>query len=1722
MGVPLYTKKWSPWPPPQYRGFDASPPRWNRKYQVAGQSSDEQPTADFRQWLMKYDGNLPEFDLFSSRRWLTGSMTTDAKEELALCSIRLLKLLDDPVLWQRLRQQAIANDPQESASRDLSSPNTAESVFSPTWGELFASRILSDTIARDDDTQTNTRSLTVLMDRDSLAQIGIFPSRPVFPVTPVDGNPTRHDKGLALLERNRLAVIFDGNHNMLVTSAQAAATLRLQLIPVHANRFWYYPQGDIAGVVSSKNTTHSTVFVLPSQWQSHAHENQHPFRFFDAFVPPGVDMPGWVVHDVVCDSDFPPSIQLVRHDTLLTCQLFVFFSIVLVSCRIRPVPMIRVIVPSVAVILLIRFLPPCFSCLVPSAFWGVVCVFALGLIRLMHSNHGKTPQSTESDRSTVIAARDLHDDSEPGEVRHVPPSPTTPDTRQDSGEIPGTETGSSSRHAILTLLVVSAIILFITTKPLSAQPSTFPGVVPATPSPNPLPAEITPETPGNIPETIRGIPDDSNDPPPPCQVYIPYDSQGRIGDRFFLPGPLLNDLPLSWSGKEVASSGHWRICKAHYAGTLTQDPIQNEVTLSNFRVVYDVEIDGASAVVRLPAMPIAPDGIQCDNRLIQPVATGETNRKEYAFTISGQGRHRLEVTLMPTIHDKEDLTLRHFDFPIPPVPDSTLELLLPAANFPVEISPSLGQLSHPSDKLRASLGPAKQLSISWPIRSSFPVNMTVSQYFRFHVASDQVKLHIRFRFNIPSGSIRQVQIMIDPRYKRDGEWRASEAIESSEPVTGMENLRRITFQNPVSKSVTVELDCIPKNISGFADFSGIGTLALPRFRADDTHAQINHSWLGVFSTPSVEIELPLSNVETRIFENAWGRVNEPVQYAYDLLRPPENWFLTVKSRPVRKQINQRQWLLFRNQSILACLEEDVTPFHDGAAFPATDISPSYPAISSFSHEMILPEGFRCETAEVKSDSGQRLIKTRLEQNDRKLLLFFKEPVSGKYTVTLTGTVACEFHTEIPFPLFTHDDQEIVQRSVFCFRETSILVEQSLEEQSVQPIEAIPSPMPSVSPAYFISAYRIESLEQFLPSTIVISPNKPEITGVMVSRLERVFPFTHWNMNISWDVTISHGELDQVSLFIPVLLGETMVVASQPIITVVQTTKKDGTLVELRSRVPLSGKQSFEIRFPIGGTFDTVSVPNVRFLHDSELEHYVALPNYVTLPESSGYKPLTWTLANLSLSDYVPPTRPSFQYSDNTESSSRIDVASIYRYYRAGQRDFVANTGYSHDAAFVSCHSVTCFVRLNGICFVVSEFDIQGSDSSHCEIAFPHEYLLIRLQLNDVFPLPQRVDDATLRVELLSDVPVQRLKLFYCSRQAISGRDQTHFSAIHGFSNEPQSRPLSFPLPQVLSLPVHKTLWEVFFEPLPTTDKQIDTFVNVSDGHKRSSTHKKMVALEQPEAGGLRVRMELARLSWSLAFFRLTSAQPQEESKFSGRQAAWSRLWDGTQRKVHRFLPEWNQNRDQWDESFLFSEPVDLSDSEVFNPEPEPLEADADMAFAEACFSRKKTPQTLYDEIVNQYTALTTGSSLPSLPVDQESNVEAQTDMEHDLDWAYFWDEPVKVRYLAGVTPYGMTDLTLVFHPQITTVPRGVYLHYAFWGTVCLAVLVLAVSQRTQQLFRQFSSLFVIALIVFCWLFVKPNLMGWAVLLIMLISAIRIQWNRMRAATTVVMQNVVDQ
>ena len=1741
LDIPVFSQKWYVWHSPEFQGvFDSSQQERTRLLNRGEIRLSDSPES--ARWPGRFKRNVSGFDVFMSPLWWDGRLSAGTENQLVTCSQQVTDLLADEVSLKKLVRRNRQNGTTENPAPEAVGLGNELGVDSLCWGDLLASDAFQAAVSGNWETQEGATPQTghrkILIDRVSLTRSEIVSDSLVFAKERANGYNVAKNRststaigehGLALLERNSLALIFDGHDNVLVTTVLTAAKLRQQLTPIYSDFFWYAPSGNFTAWDTSSNTLAPDSFVSPLVWREQSAPTRKEQWFSDLSSHTLAYRPGWVVQETTYSNESPVSIRLVRNSTVLHFQLCAFFAVLLLFWRCPLKYLSGLIVILILAMTLADHLPLLWVPVAYGLFWGGICAAAFGLIRYFHVDREQQTHAVVSDDETTIATiYQGSDDSELGEVRDMfvssrdaaknveSLSDTQLDT--DSDDVPpptspeGKKADESSHdkkkqwHANLLWLVVALTVgmTLVMSGFVAAQP---PGLTEPSPSTFPATEQQMPFS-----EAVRNILE-SQSLSAPYQVFIPYDKDGRPENRYYVPERLY--LLLQQADQNTSASGNWQIRSARYTGTLA---MQSKLTPFNLRAVYEIELHDQSAKVRLPEMPLLPDTVRCDNQLIQPtieqVGQGAAARNEYVFALSGQGRHTLEFSILPGVYDTPESQLRHFNFPIPRVPDSTFVLTLPHANLPVEVSPTLGQVTRIGDQWKAELGPIDRLSLSWPIQSSSQQNCGVSQYFRFRINDKRVRLQTRYLFKVSSGSIRHVLLNIDPRYQRDGDYRVSAEVEAIDSIPGSTSQVRITLRNPVTDNLIVEADYIPQNLSGSGDFSGTGTLALPQFSATDV--RIERSWLGVSSDTSTTIELPLSNVETKMFENAWGSPGLPVHFAFDLLRPMENhWFLSVRSRPLLNRINQRQWVLFRDRSVFMFAEADVTPGYEVGSFESTEQLTPVESIPVFHHEMFLPEGFQLESVELKGTNSEVYPTPRVEQNGRQATLFFRKPILGKYTVSVSGTLPVKSNDKIDFPMFDHADQSTLTRSVYCYRDSSALVDLTLADNSVLPVETLLHPLPMFAESHHISSFRVESPSEFSGSTIAIRPNKPKISGNMVSRLEsNLYPNERWGMTVMWDISISEGELNRISIFLPVLSNEVSIFSNTPL-RLTQKPSGNGTMLQLNPHEPLTGNLYFWIRFPIGGMLDVVSVPNAVFQNENTINHYVSLPTH------AAYQPLNWTLSNLTPTDLTLDKLITHRPTNDPISSLPSLTSAAQKYYSVSGPDFSARTNYVQGDAFVSCHDLTCFVKRDGFYLAMSKFDIYAGGSHYCDIRIPESLQIIQMRINGISPMPQQLDEQTLRVELLSDVPLQQLTILYCSSQNDMTRRNESSRATLSESGKLQTH-LKFP--QILSFPVQKTLWELYMDKSPAMADRLDIDLQLWDKQEFFDVnYPAMVALPREKAANLQARMGMARLNQLLLHFRMMSSQTSGNSASFDWKPAWYDKWAEVQTRTLDYIAitekeknaevaekaeETKKTEQAWRQSFglkTLEEFQKIKGETPLSPE----EWNAVMAFAELCFSRESSPRTVYEEIVAQQQA--------SSKEDTNASTAKKSEMEPDREYFMrrFWNNREQVHVLAGVVPYGLTGQTLTMHEKEENFFNSETFNYLIWGSVFAVMLVLAVTKRSRQILKRFSILFVLLMMVFCWLFLEPNLLGWLVLVVLLFSAIRIQWNQMRIATEAV-------
>ncbi|MDR1492352.1 MAG: hypothetical protein LBT05_06500 [Planctomycetaceae bacterium] len=1782
--VPVISQKWFAWYPPQYYGYLQpldSPKLTSGKFFNIFNGASQSRGFSRNDFPIISDPPL-KFSLFMSKQFVRSCFSGSAQKRLAECADRLIRLFNDAEQLRQIRADITADSTKTNAdtkssattnppAENHSSPQTISfSADIPTWGELLTSSVFENQVSGNFAGRPLNRSIhpmNIFVDKNSLAYFNIYADSPICRENRNDF-PNRN-----LLEKNHLAVIFDANDNLLVTTSLLSAKIRHCLMPIRPNCFWYFPHGNIATFLQKQQETNNFFLVSANHWKSNADPLRFKSPFLPPLTPPDIYRDGWAARELENNAGSRPAILLIRKSTLTAYQLLAFFIVVLTAWKIPLKQITWLIILLILSVTAIMFFPLPYIGIAHGVFWGDLCAVAFLLLR-NRKLFVVSPKPAGYDNTTILSTKLSTEDSEIGEVRNLvsqesqqeivrEPESTEIDFSEEkaiSEEIPTDKSDRKTNRRekkeksdALTFLAFFLVLLLehLGTSEVFSQIQSTTSTDAFLGSNNPSSGIFTEQA--NAGKTLEtAAPQTSNasvlsnhsknssdaaQRKEPYSVFIPYNKEGKTGDLYYIPEELYRLLMIP--GRNLKNSGQWQIQKANYAGALVRDPIQNEIILFNLKATYEIELADHFASVRLPATPILPDGAKCDRRLIQPVFNSADN--EYLFTIVGQGRHQLELSLAPTVYD--EMSSRQFEFTIPGIPDSTLELTYPNTASPVEVRYALGKISAFSNSLKAELGAVNKLSVSWITKPISSVNerLNASQYFLLEIFPKQSRLYAQYRFHIAASSpTSQVQIAVDPRYQQDGDYRVIGGTAQIDSITIHDNVAAIHFRHPVTENITLQANYILKNIAG-GDFSGLGIVALPRFSVNN--ARLDRSWLGV-SPGAAQIEPPLSNIETKIFENTWesfADTNETlkkpvVSHAYDLLRLQENWFLSIKSRPTSYRAEQRQWVFYRNKTIHTVAEAEISPSYHNNNAAANNSNTSYPAISAtlkspvsdagiglttnpetpdvdiptFFYAFQTPKNFRYESVDVKNADGGAAEKPRVEQQGEKLVLFFQKAVANNFTVSLSGIIPLEQDREIPFPLITHEDQVKANYSVYSYRDTSVLVESKIAETSARPVENTVNQIPAgFADGIFLSAFRITSLSDFAASRILLKPNKPRVTGKMISQLSRNVNSDHWDMSVDCSLDISQGELDQIMIFVPVNLNETLAEAiPKSDFSITQTKRNNGALIQVKPHKPLAGKKTFRLQFPVNGGLDSFTVPNVRFQTSGNIEKYLAL-----LRQFVG-KILDWTPANLT--PIVPSDELFFQIGNEDEASHILTRnPEQYQYYRIEGDEFSASLNTMEQPSFVSCQDVAFFVRKNNVCFAVSAFDIQNYGLTYCDVRIPANYQLVQVQLNDHSPMPMPRGGHVYRVELPTDSQKQRLTIVACSGNP---------------AFKEKTSDIVLPFPELVDLPVQKTIWECYYE--DTADPFFSSAykfaaasrnkinvtlraaekINSTDSAKKTKTsldlfQKELTSLQLSNRTELWTRVQLFRQNQLLTLLKNTPQTSGHEENLN-RYRLWYNQWQETDEQIKRSLKfaASDAENNAWLSAFLRTSPAKTKTNDELETELQELNIAA--SFVNDCFSSKNTAQ-LRNEAVRQYNAISGTSSRD----DENIPIASPTGDNRDSYALQFMESASPIHYIAGLGTHSIAELILTRQQPQESIFQNKYSIAFFWGAFCIVPAFLLLYRRTAPMFRRFSVFFIIGLVVFCWFFARPNLIGWGILLILLIAVLRVQWNKMRFATT---------
>ncbi len=256
---------------------------------------------------------------------------------------------------------------------------------------------------------------------------------------------------------------------------------------------------------------------------------------------------------------------------------------------------------------------------------------------------------------------------------------------------------------------------------------------------------------------------------PVYNVVVPVDKQDRpTGDNIFVPQPLYDEL-FARAARPDGKTQDGLLTSAIYHGSVARDAGETLTVSTDWTAQFDLQtfVDGSR--IQIPfggeGAHLVPDGVRLDGRSTE--FDWKNSGRSLGIVVPHSGRHELELLFRPIPQTANSATA--IDLVTPRVPNARLRLDAPS-DVPVEVLSAEGLVSRDEHgAVIAELGATDHLSLraGQPAAlESKPLLSAVDELLWLRIRPGSVVLDTRLTLHVDKGSLRQVQLITDPRLRR--------------------------------------------------------------------------------------------------------------------------------------------------------------------------------------------------------------------------------------------------------------------------------------------------------------------------------------------------------------------------------------------------------------------------------------------------------------------------------------------------------------------------------------------------------------------------------------------------------------------------------------------------------------------------------------------------------------------------------------------------------------------------------------------------------------------------------------------------------------------------------------------------------------------------------------------------------------------------------------------
>lgn len=844
----------------------------------------------------------------------------------------------------------------------------------------------------------------------------------------------------------------------------------------------------------------------------------------------------------------------------------------------------------------------------------------------------------------------------------------------------------------------------------------------------------------------------------PARIFIPYDEQFQaVRDGYVWVPESFHHRLFDQIRGQVSDTGGWQLTEAFYEGSVNYDSFTQTCSLFHLNAVYTVILDTSRTTIRLPMMPLPPDGkFLFDREPIFPIL--RENEVLFEIEHSSPGKHRLEFSLMPPVLNSGSGNSSENDpggdtsqpiggeITIPRIPSSRLLLHLPPDAPPIRVNGALGTTEIGTDTLLVQLGAVDRITIERREEPGRVGHATIEaeQLFILRARSTQASLSARFRFRITGGKVQSLAIENDPRFfLSQCSCEEAELTPTVQRAGQQSDKFRVSFKKPVSGLITLRVDYVIR------DFSGIGRIRLPKINAAE--AKITRSWLALYEGPTVEfVHLPPGDVTPAAFQNLWSSEDPPLA-VYDIIAARPNWVVSIRQRESSFSVRQRMDLTVEPAWTKIRCTADISTEGELFRLPLT-----------------VPEDLTIDSVSVLGERGESP-EVSVRRADSRVYLAFRNPIEGNYTVDLDGRLPTAIDQTEKFPTVSLTEGDQTQFALNIYRSPEVLVQ--LEGEFPSDVSASTAavtggqPQPPPEGMIFVAGSSAPSADFLSDLSLTVQRNLADFT-CQTRQILYNHPSGDWGLFCDFAIEAQSGAIDHFDIDLDEYCGSDLVI--EPDVPRKITPLEKGIRVTLTPREPITKTFSFRLRTPVHYPTEAIRLPSVKMVFPAPQEDNFRAAIYLPIADAMKQVGFRWNHSHLRRLDTLNRTEgelgglgsdrsgaisalaaAAFPAVDREEAREMEDFPPIitqlcgltqndFYVYESTSPAYQATLSVGRKTAAVIGNESVFFVRSNGEIYGRTSLDLRTGVSETYELRTAQHASILKLTLDSIPVTPRPI------------------------------------------------------------------------------------------------------------------------------------------------------------------------------------------------------------------------------------------------------------------------------------------------------------------------------------------------------------------------------------------------